>query len=347
MSESDKDGSQGQVDVAPSASSSYRKGGAFKRHCRRFWWVHLIIFCCITVLVVCLVIFVGVANIAQSKINDAKLEVQGVSVTKTTSNSYFMQINSTITTDGSVKANVAPFKGVMYLEDDPSQTPFVTVDFPATNADKHQTVNISQEVTIQDMDAFTKFNTWFFVNDTIKITVFGHTTVQPAGLDRNYGVTFKKTLTMNALNLLKGASVPVSSTKTSLSSSVYYNFNGTSVIPNQSVYTLDLGNVSFANFADDLHLGTLYIDNLLLKPGNNSVAIRGHMNQTNLLGTVTNPPYCSSGVVPVKLLGLSSVNQGQNLTYFADALSSANQTVPIDVQAILRQTQKLSLTCIS
>lgn len=25
------------------------------RHCKRFWWIHLIIFLCITVLVVCLV----------------------------------------------------------------------------------------------------------------------------------------------------------------------------------------------------------------------------------------------------------------------------------------------------
>lgn len=23
-------------------------------HCKRFWWLHLIIFCCITVLVVCI-----------------------------------------------------------------------------------------------------------------------------------------------------------------------------------------------------------------------------------------------------------------------------------------------------
>merc|ERR1712000_630808 len=44
--------------------SKKRRCGA---HCKKFWWAYLIAFCCIVVLVVCLVIFVGVPNIAQDK----------------------------------------------------------------------------------------------------------------------------------------------------------------------------------------------------------------------------------------------------------------------------------------
>ena len=151
-----------------------------------------------------------------------------------------MQINSTITTDGSISAKVEPFEGDMYLEDLEPHTPFATVNFPATNGDKHQVVNVSQHMNIKDMDAFTTFNVWFAVNDTLRVTIDGHTKVQPSGLDRKYGVQFKKTLTIKGLNTFKGTTLPQDTAKISSDPDVNLNFNGTTVIPNQSVFTLDI-----------------------------------------------------------------------------------------------------------
>jgi hypothetical protein len=150
-----------------------------------------------------------------------------------------MEINSTITTSGGVKADVDGFTGEMYLEDLPDHTPFSTVDFPKTNANKHQVVNISQEITIADHRAFNDFNIWFYRNESIRVTVSGKTKVKPSGLSRKFDVDFKKTVTLKGLNRFSGTEV--TSGHISLETDDNgNNFNGTARIPNASVFTLDI-----------------------------------------------------------------------------------------------------------
>jgi hypothetical protein len=172
-------------------------------------------------------------------VNEAHLEIQGVNILQTESNAYHLEINSTIKTDGSIKADIDPFEGDMYLEDYEPHVPFATLNFPKTNANKHQKVNVSQDLDITNMEAFTRFNVWFHNNETIRVTIKGKTKVKPHGLDRKYGVTFKKTVTLKGLNEFNGTEIlngHISLTKDKNGR----NFNGTANIPNASVFTLDI-----------------------------------------------------------------------------------------------------------
>lgn len=313
-------------------------------HCKRFWWAYLIALICITVLVTCLVIFVGVPKIAQSKMDDAELEIQGVNIIDTTSDSYTMEINSTIETDGSIHADVAAFEGNLYLEDLEGHVPFATINFPATTADKHQIVNVTQEVTITDMDAFIDYNIWFVNNKTLRLTVDGQTQVKPAGLSKWYDVDFRKTLDVPALNLFEGTEVTeghISITEDDQGR----NFHGKSKIPNASHFSLDIGNVTFANFVGDKKVGTLYIDNLFLRPGDNLVDISAEMDQFAILSLVRSEEYCETGIIPFKLLGTNVTNNGQDLPYFAAGLGSANQTVEIDIGTIIQESLGTTIGC--
>ncbi|KAF5248469.1 hypothetical protein FANTH_5870 [Fusarium anthophilum] len=314
------------------------------RHCKRFWWVYLIILCIIVVIVVPVIILVAVPKIAQSKINEAKLEIQSVRILNAESDAYLMEIDSSITTDGKIHANVDPFEADMYLEDWPAHAAFATVKMPETNSNKHQVVNVSQQVTITDMEEFTRFNVWFHNNETVRVTVYGKTKVKPSGLTRKYGVTFKKTLELKGLNHFAGTEVTDGHIGFG-SGKDAPNFNGTTTIPNASVFTLDNGNVTFTNFVGDIEVGTLTIPNLMLKPGDNVVNITASMNQSIILNAVQQEPYCKTGILPFKLLGKSVVNHGQNLTYFAAALASSNQTVEIDIGAILKKDLGYEVKC--
>lgn len=184
----------------------------------------------------------GVPKIAQSKMNDAKLEIQGVNILDTTSDSYTMEINSTITTDGSIHAKVDGFQGNLYLEDLEPHTPFATIDFPDTTSDKHQDVNVSQAITITDMDAFIDYNVWFVNNKTLKLTVEGKTKVKPRGLSKKYDVDFKKTIEVTALNLFEGTEVLDGEIELGSGDedANARNFHGRSKIPNASHFTLDI-----------------------------------------------------------------------------------------------------------
>jgi competence protein ComGC len=316
------------------------------RHCKRFWWAWLIAFIAIVVLVVCLIIFVAVPKIAQGKINEAELEIQAVRILDTKTDSYRMEIDSTIRTDGHIKAKVYPFEGVMYLEDKEGHVPFATLDFPETSAAKEQIVNITQDVRIQDEDAFRDFNIWFHNNETLRITVEGKTQVSPKGLSRKYDVDFKKTLEIKGLNVFAGTKV----TEGEISieeDDEGRNFHGVADIPNASHFTLDIGNVSFSNFVGDDFLGHLYINNLVLRPGSNVVNISASMNQISALRLLRNADTCEAGVLDFKLLGDNVTNHGEDIPYFGAALASVNQTVPIDIGTMIEEALGQKVNCVN
>jgi hypothetical protein len=183
-------------------------------------------------------IFVAVPNIAQSKVDEAVLEIQGINILDSRPDSYLIQINSTITTDGTLKADVDSFEGNLYLGDDDNSPPFATLLFPATNSDKHQNVNISQTVQVTDENAFEQFNVAFFQKKSLIVRIQGETKIQPKGLARKSAVTFRKVLTIDSLNLLSGTKV--SSAKVDFNAEKGApNFRGVAEVPNNSFFTVD------------------------------------------------------------------------------------------------------------
>ena len=133
---------------------------------------------------------------AQDKLDDAELNLDSIIMTNSRAQNFTMSINTEIKSSGGIKARIEPFEGVMYLEDLPEHHPFATVSFPETHNEKSQIVNITQFTMIEDMDAFTTFNTWLLQNETLKVTVEGKTKIHVNGINKGYGVTFKKTIDM-------------------------------------------------------------------------------------------------------------------------------------------------------
>ncbi|OAA73509.1 hypothetical protein ISF_00410 [Cordyceps fumosorosea ARSEF 2679] len=326
------------------------KKAAFKRHCQRFWWLHLIIFILIAVLVILLTIFVAVPRIAQDKINHAKLDIVAVKISNATPNSYQMTINSTISTDGTVKANIDPFAGDMYLEDTDDKTPFAVLNFPATNANKHSNVNVDQHVEIKDMDAFSKFNTWFVNNETLRIGIKGKTKVQPSGLSRKYDVTFQKVLEVKGLNLFKGTKVIDPRVELKVDNGTdpnFRNFYARVELPNPSHFSLDIGNATFNNYFLGTNLGKLYINDLTLVPGNNILNVTGSLDQAQIIVLASSAkPYCETGVADFSLIGSNVTRDGAEIPYFQYALAHANQTVSLNItDTLYRSDIPAAVTC--
>ncbi|KAG7121221.1 hypothetical protein HYQ44_004101 [Verticillium longisporum] len=314
------------------------------RHCAKFWWIYLLAFIAIVVLVVCLIIFVAIPKIAQNKLDHAELTVDGIIVTKTEEDKFNMAINSTIRSKGGVKAKIAPFAAVMYLEDIESHIPFVHLDFPETESVKIQTVNTTQEVTIPDMDAFTTFSTWLLGNETLRVTVEGKTHVKVNGISRKYGVTFKKTMELTGLNHFKG--LTVTSNRVNITHDDNGdNFSGWIDIPNPSVFTIEIGNASFHAYYNSSNIGTGFLDDLYLYPGINNVSMRANISTAPVLRAMSSEPACDTGIVDFQLNGRDVFNNGEDLAYFGNALSVTNVTVPIELATAFERDVGLTFEC--
>lgn len=181
----------------------------------------------------------AIPKIAQNKLNASQLQVDGISVTQTRSETYLMGINSTIRSSGGVSAKIAPFRAEMYLEDIEPHTPFVLLDFPETTSAELQTVNVTdKKIEIPDMDAFTTFNTMLLGQESVRVTIKGDTTVRVSGVARNYGVTFKKTIELTGLNHFAG--LEVTQAEVTRPTGGGDNFHGYVTIPNPSVLTIEI-----------------------------------------------------------------------------------------------------------
>lgn len=138
------------------------------------------------------------------------------------------------------------------------------------------------------------------------------------------------------------------------------NMNGTVYIPNPSVMTITMvphplilkpipskenlhltpsqGNVTLDLSVAGVPMGYSYLDNLVLKPGNNTIPMTSNVNQTAIISLVTSSsnPY-KDGMVPFTITGNSSVYDGKQLPYFTQALAANNLTVSLNVTKALAE----------
>jgi hypothetical protein len=134
------------------------------------------------------------------------------------------------------------------------------------------------------------------------------------------GLNKLKGLNITSIQLLSGASqlLPDGS-----------NMIGEVFIPNPSVMTLDLGNVTMNLAIDSTPIGYALLPNLVLKPGNNTVNMQAHIQPLTVFGLV-NSKY-KNAIVPLEISGNSSVRNGENLKYYEEAIKSNVVKVDLNV----------------
>lgn len=96
------------------------------------------------------------------------------------------------------------------------------------------------------------------------------------------------------------------------------------------------GNVTMNLAIAGRSVGTTTLTNLVLKPGNNSVAMTGAVDQGYIINLLLskNNPY-KDGIVPFDITGNSTVYNGKEIPYFTKALSANKMSIKLDVGSAL------------
>ncbi len=85
-------------------------------------------------------------------------------------------------------------------------------------------------------------------------------------------------------------------------------------------------------FVEGTLIGSSIINNLTLKPGNNTVEMRSTTNQSLVLQKMAN---YKDGILPVDVVGNGSVYRGQHLVYYEQALAYNKLRVNLNVGSAL------------
>ena len=229
------------------------------------------------------------------------------------------------------------------------------VTLPAVDSGARVPGSFEQTLQITNADAFARYNRALLGNKQITMFLNGSTDLHEGSLPTTH-VTYNKTFSVSGqfipfylltnkrqyvandhlgFNALQGFNITkftVLSTKQPDGA----NSDGTVYIPNASPITVAMGNVTFNNYVDDVHIGNTTLQNLVLKPGNNTLPMRSHIDQLAVLGLIGPGKKYSDGKIPITIVGQDSIYDGVHLTYYEYALKGANQSVTLDVVAALK-----------
>ena len=215
--------------------------------------------------------------------------------------------------------------------------PFTYILLPQIHATETAISLVDEDVQIANTDAFASYTQAALMQDEVRIHVKGRTALHEMKFPTTT-VDYDKVATLKGLNKLDGFNVTSFAIKLTPEPDGS-NMIGEVSIPNPSVMTLSMGNVTFNNFlpatpsSPRIPIGISTLNNLVLVPGVNSVQMRSVINQTLVIGAMADT--YKGGMLPVEIVGDSSMYDGQHLPYYEKALQGLTQKVTLNVGAAL------------
>ncbi|KAI9842711.1 MAG: hypothetical protein M1838_003009 [Thelocarpon superellum] len=323
-----------------SGAGGPKKVGASQRiktHFRRFWWLHLIIFLAGALLLTLLLVYVAEPRIAQTGVNESTLEIDSMVLTDPTPTSFHLHQTQVLHNYNMYHPYLDGFNASLFLEDtEPNIIPFAYIQVPGVSALSDSPMVLDQTVQIVDLDQYTRYTKLVLQSEEYRVAIRGRPLLHEARYPATY-VDYNEVVTLKGLNGLKGFNVTQFQILLSPAPDGA-NLIGTAYIPNPSVLTIAMGNVTFNLSVQGDFIGTTTIENLTLVPGNNTVPMRSTTNQSLVIEKLTQFP---DGFLPIDVLGNSSVYNGQHLPYYEAALATNPQHISLNVGGALGGGLKL------
>lgn len=316
--------------------------GRMKNHCRKFWWCDCLVLIIIVLVIVLPIIYVAIPKKAQHEINASTLEVTSQEVTDPTEEGVHLKLESVIRSGSSYHPTVDAFSAALSLE---GQKAFTYIDIPEAKSEAETRITVDQAVKFTTIDAFSEYTKTVLGSEKFNVYLDGKTKVHLSGLPA-MDVNYNKVVEMKGLNKLAGLNITdikilIGNDKLPDGS----NMLAKVFIPNPSVMTLDLGNVTMNLAIDTTPVGYALLPNLVLKPGNNTVDMQAHVNPLTVYAQV-NDKY-KSAVVPLSVTGNSTVRNGVHLTYYEEALNSNVVKLELNVKPALEAALGIKLNTTS
>jgi hypothetical protein len=168
------------------------KQSKIKAHFRKFWWLHLISFIIGTILVTLLLyenpllvllriltryrIFVGMPNIAQNGINNAKLSMISQVATEPTTKSIRLKMITLSKSSSPFHPWLDEFQASLFLENtEPNIIPFGHITIPRVKADAVSQITVDQVMEIANDDQFAEYNKLVMKSKTYRVAIRGRT----------------------------------------------------------------------------------------------------------------------------------------------------------------------------
>ena len=271
-------------------------------------------------------------------VDEQTLPVKGGALYATTPDAISLSLITTLHTP--LGATVSPLTLELYNANTTEFRPFGDITLPKLYLDGHKNNSITnQTVAIRDQEELVKWFNSYFIDADVQLSVLADpdVTVSMGVLSSKHHL--RKTIHLPGLNYLNGFAV----TKLDLilpPDKEGNNIKGFLDLPNAGVLTLGLGSLTLTLKSGDISIGSVYVPDVVLKPGNNTCSFTGTLNLKKLisnLGAILSQQAdaLNNGYIELNTTGDSSVVDGKHIIYLEKVLQTKTLTARIPVISLL------------
>jgi hypothetical protein len=303
-------------------------------------------------------VYVGMPRIAQHDVNRSSLEFAALKFENPSMSEITLTQTGILHNPSMYTPTLDSFTAGSYLVTNGTfgAVPIISVVLPKTHATKPKSNQgvVQQVVPIVSLDQLTQYATAVISSEYVETALVGKTNLHLGALPTvkvNYNSTTKykgmyflfpsvkrfRTLLTRIPGLNGLAGFNVTNVRINVTAEAGTpNLVGNAYIPNPSVMTIVMGNVTLVLRTEKMgEVGTTTIPNFTLVPGDNNFPMTGILNQTAVLQSLDDG---GNGVVTMHIKGQSVTYNGVNLTYYEAALSAHELTLPMNVTQIVRDS---------
>ncbi|KAJ5355537.1 uncharacterized protein N7496_012749 [Penicillium cataractarum] len=341
---------------SPPSLKSFRAN--VQKHWRRFWCCYLV--AAIIFLAIFLPVFflVAVPAIAQRIVDDTNLPVHSAQILDPKANQVSFTLDTSLNVPMGLRIRTDPLSLSLFNRDVQPMQPYLVVNLPSYSLKGDTNMTVTQNNTdILNEDQFIKTLTQAVYNKRFTMSAKGSTVGHlgalkaPLTLDKDielngiplfhYSLDDLRADIFDAAGLDKLSGFSIDSARVLIPKEADgTNLVGEANLPNHSVFTFALGNVTLNLMSADLIIGQATILNVILKPGNNTVSLRGRIEISTVLENLSEilavqKAALVDGNLELSASGNSTIYNGVHIKYYEQVLNNLTLVTRVPILEVL------------
>ncbi|KAL4955776.1 hypothetical protein BDW69DRAFT_192970 [Aspergillus filifer] len=313
-----------------------------KRHFARFWCCYLL--GSIVFLAVFLPVFflVAIPAIAQRMVDDTDLPVYAAHITnpKPDAVTFTLDTGLKIPLPG-ITVKLDAFELDLFNRESDPEITYLTVPVPDQSVKGRTNISVTSANTpVLDQDEFVKTLSMAVYSKRFTMSAIGKTTGHLGALKTP--ITLDKDVELDGLDQLSGFSIDEAALVLPAMADGS-NLRGRATLPNHSVVTFAMGNVTLNLKSGDIILGTALLPDVTLLPGNNSVGFTGKADINSALSKIgpilsAQTAALANGEIELSASGNQTIFNGEYIRYFERVLNDLTITARVPITQVLLDT---------
>ncbi|KAL3455871.1 hypothetical protein BJX64DRAFT_297174 [Aspergillus heterothallicus] len=329
------------VEAVAAGDEKPKRRQRLKRHLARFWCCYLLAGIIFLAIFLPVFFLVAIPAIAQRIVDDTDLPIYAAHITNPKPDRVTFTLDTGLTIPLGLSVRLDAFNLSLFNRDSDPEITYLEVPVPTYKVKGKTNISVTSEDTpILDQDEFVKTLSQAVYSRRFTLSAIGKTTGHLGAIKA--GLTLDKAVEINGLDKLSGFSIdeaalilPAREDGT--------NLRGRATLPNHSVVTFAMGNVTLNLKSGDIILGTALLPDVTLLPGNNSVGFTGIANINSALANIgailsSQTDALRNGEIELSASGNQTIFNGEHIRYFERVLNDLTISARVPILKILLDT---------